>query len=115
MSFIDLFQNRTAEDLYDDVGAEEINLDDDAYDEANTISKWEVNWRFGVKNNPQFQMVRFSMYIRVILVSKSKSLSHTFKQFKTGLEREERNNFNDQRHFTDIKLIRFQIQVVMKD
>ena len=39
VSFIDLFQYRRAEDLYDDVGAEEINLDDDAYDEANTISK----------------------------------------------------------------------------
>ena len=42
-------------------------------------------------------------------------LSHTFKQFKTGLERYERNNFNDQRHFTDIKLTEFKIEVIMKD
>ena len=38
-------------------------------------------------------------------------LSRTFNEFKTGLERYERNNFNDQRHFTDVKLTQFQIQV----
>ncbi len=42
-------------------------------------------------------------------------LSRTFNEFKTGLERYERNNFNDQRHFTDVKLTQFQIQVIMKD
>ena len=79
--------------------------------------KLSISWEMKtLDSSGEIRVVRF--YAEEFPLNKCPSqniLSNTFQDFKYKLEMYERSNFNDQRHFTDIKPVQFQIQVIMKD